>query len=150
MLCCVLTLISLNHNKNAPPAQLSPQLYIAHSSAAPCGAVRCRALPCGAVCFMLRCAFFRTYSSCDRYMMRSARYTRYRYVRICTRLFLASSSKLIVLSPYVPPPRILKPHCRSKCDIANKYTAYCTAQCTAQAGQQLIAPRKQLLALSIH
>ena len=41
----------LNHSENAPPAQLSPQLYIVHNSAAPCGAVRCRALPWGAVRF---------------------------------------------------------------------------------------------------
>ena len=47
----VLTLILLIHNKNAPTAQLGPQLYITHSSAAPCGVMRCRALPCGAMLF---------------------------------------------------------------------------------------------------
>ena len=38
----------------------------AQRRAVPCGAVSCRAARC---CFMLRCAFFRTYSSI-RYMMR--------------------------------------------------------------------------------
>ena len=76
----VLTLILLNHNNSAPPAQLSPQLYIAYSSAATCGFVRCRASPGSArCCLMLRVAFVRTYSS-NRYMMRSTRHQ----VPVCT------------------------------------------------------------------
>ena len=48
----------------------------AQRRAVPCGAVPCPALRC---CFVLRCAFFRTYSS-TRYMMRRTRYE----VPVCT------------------------------------------------------------------
>ena len=65
----------------------------------------------------------------------------------CTRIFLALSSKLVVFSRSLCffPHGKLNPHCRSECGIANNHTA----QWTAQTGQLLIAPRKQLLALSI-
>ena len=96
----------LNHNKNAPPAQLSPQLFSSQQRSA----VRCRAVPCGVVpCpavrsgFMLRCAFFRTYSS-TRHMMRS---TRYRYVRVSLSSFSCFFFKvdcpLSVRMPHPPP-----------------------------------------------
>ena len=93
----VLTLFFMDHNKNTHPAQLSPRLYIAHSSAAPCGAV-----PCPAVCcFTLHCASFRAYSS-SRYMMRSTRHQ----VGTGMYVFLHSSfgilqSCLPSLDPYV-------------------------------------------------
>ena len=68
----VLTLILMNHNKKCTlPAQLSPQLYIAHSSAAPRGAVRCRALLCGAVLFHGALCFL---SNIQEYHVYDARY----------------------------------------------------------------------------
>ena len=96
-------LILLNRKKNAPPAQPAYSYIpgIAHSSAAPCGAERCRAVPClalrcGAVSCCAVLSFEYTAISCTRYMMRSTRYTRYRNVYTCfsTRLFSGLSSKV--------------------------------------------------------
>ena len=114
------TIISLNHNKIAPPAQLSAQLYTAHRSAAPCGAVRCRALPCGAVLF--HAALFRTYSS-TRYMMRRTRYQVPVCTCFCTRLSAFFKVDCPLSAPMFFSPRKLHPHGQSEGDTANKHTA---------------------------
>ena len=132
----VLTLILLNHNKDAPPAQLSPQLYIVHSSAATCGAVRCRALPCVRCCFMLRCAFFPTYSSA-RCTTRSTRYQVGTGMYVILYSFFAFFKVDSLLSVFMfLSPRKLHPHCRSEFDIANKHTAKCKHRATINSSAQ--------------
>ena len=70
----VFTLILLDHNKNASPAQLSPQLAIYTSqqrSVVRCRAVPCRALPCGAVLFHAALCFL---SNTQQYQVYDATY----------------------------------------------------------------------------
>ena len=106
--------------RHAPPAQLSPAIYssAAQHSAAPCGAVRCRASTRGAVwcCFVLRCAFVRPYSGTRydaEYQVPGTRY--HRYVRVVYfRHIFAFFSWLCSVGPHAPPPplRKLHPYCR--------------------------------------
>ena len=124
--CCVLcrvgecfALIVSNHKKNAPAAQLGPQLYMAHSSAAPCGA-----LPCGVVSC---CGFFRTNSS-TRYMMRSTRYQVPVGTCFCTRPLAFFKVDCPLSVPMFFSPRKVHPHCRSERGIAHKHTVHSTGQ----------------------
>ena len=70
-------------------------------SLAPCGAVWCRALPCGA---MLLHAALWFISNIEQYQVHDAKY-RYRYGRVCTHLLAFFKVDCLLLIPMFFPPR---------------------------------------------
>ena len=108
------------------PQLSSAQLFIAQQRrAVPCSAVRC--------CFVLRCAFVRTYSSTRfdaKYQVPGA--VTYEYVRVVYSSFCFLKLIVISRSP-CPPPCKLHPYCRSERDIANKHTASAQHRATSSA-----------------
>ena len=114
-------------------------IYIAYSSSAPCGAVRCSTLPCGAVLFHAALYLLSSILSYPVYDAKCQVPDRYWYVRVFVLVFKLFW-KLIFPSRYLcffSRPK-LHPHCRSECAITNKHTA------VHRTGQLLIGEQAAL------